>query len=58
VLNTADLTDYIPLKADKDYKSEKNDDLLKERKLRNLILKKAKRNKPLTVWEQKFNKLV
>ena len=58
VLNTADLPNHIPLKADKGYKSEKNDDLLKERKLKNHIMKKAKRNKPLTVWEQKFNKLV
>ena len=58
VLDTADLPENIPLKADKGYKSEKNDKLLKQRKLKNHILKKAKKNKPLTQWEKKFNKLV
>lgn len=58
VLEAADLPENIPLKADKGYKSEKNDQLLKERKLKNHILKKAKKNKPLTKWEKKFNKLV
>jgi len=33
-------------------------DLLKDKKLKNHILKKAKKNQPLTAWEQKFNKLV
>lgn len=58
VLDTADLPENIPLKADKGYQSEKNSKLLKERKLKNHILKKAKKNKPLTHWEKKFNKLV
>lgn len=54
VLEAADLPENIPLKADKGYKTEKNDQLLKERKLKNHILKKAKKNKPLTKysWEQ------
>jgi len=58
VLDTADLPKNIPLKADKGYQSEKNSKLLKERKLKNHILKKAKKNKPLTHWEKKFNKMV
>ena len=48
----------IPLKADKGYQSRKNAELLKKRNLKNHILKKACRNKPLTRWEKKFNKLI
>ena len=58
VLDTADLPENIPLKADKGYQSEKNNQLLKERKLKNHILKKAKKNKPLTEREKLFNKLI
>ncbi|MCP4055469.1 MAG: IS5 family transposase [Mesoflavibacter sp.] len=58
VLDTADLPKGIPLKADKGYQSVKNNEILKKRKLKNHILKKAKKNKPLTHWEQKFNKLI
>lgn len=58
VLDTADLPEGIPLKADKGYQSKKNNELLKKRKLKNHILKKAKKNKPLTKWEKKFNKLI
>jgi len=58
VLNSADLPKHIPLKADKGYQSKKNTDLLKELELKNHILKKAKKNKPLTVWEKRFNKII
>lgn len=58
VLDASDLPKNIPLKADKGYQSEKNAELLKSRKLKNQILKKAKKNKPLTKWELRFNKLV
>ena len=58
VLDTADLPQDIPLKADKGYQSKKNAALLKERKLKNHILKKAYKNKPLTHWEKQFNKLI
>jgi IS5 family transposase len=58
VLDAADLPEGIPLKADKGYQSQKNSDLLKRKKLRNHILKKAKKNKPLTDREKLFNKLV
>jgi transposase, IS5 family len=58
VLGTADLPQNIPLKGDKGYQSKKNEELLIDLKLKNHILKKAKKNKPLTAWETKFNKLV
>lgn len=58
VLDTADLPKYIPLKADKGYQSKKNEAILKARDLKNHMLKKAKKNKPLTFWEKRFNKLV
>lgn len=58
VLDSADLPKGIPLKGDKGYQSEKNQELLKSRSLKNHILKKAKKNQPLTYWEKRFNKLV
>ncbi len=60
VLNTVTiaLPKDIPLKADKGYQSKKNAALLKKRKLKNHILKKALKNKPLTKWEKRFNKLI
>ena len=58
VLDTADLPENIPLKADKGYQSKKNAELLKKKKLKNHILKKAYKNKPLSLWEKKFNKLI
>ena len=60
VLETVNVTlpKDIPLKADKGYQSKKNVELLKQRNLKNHILKKAYKNKPLTRWEKKFNKLI
>lgn len=58
VLDAANLPEHIALKADKGYQSEKNASILKERKLKNHILKKARKNKALTKWELRFNKLV
>jgi transposase, IS5 family len=58
VLSTADLPINIPVKADKGYQSKKNEELLKTKKLKNHILKKAVKGKPLTKWEMKFNKLI
>lgn len=58
VLDSADLPQGIALKADNGYQSKKNEDIFKQRKMKNHILKKAKKNKPLTPWEKKFNKLV
>ena len=56
VLDAANLPEGIPLKADKGYQSKKNAEILKRRKLKNHILKKAKKGIPLTHWEKKFNK--
>lgn len=58
VLDSVDLPEGISLKADKGYQSQKNKELLKKRKLKNHILKKAAKNRPLTNWEKQFNKLV
>lgn len=58
VLDAANLPENIPLKADKGYQSKKNNTILKKRKLKNHILKKAYKNKPLTKREQHFNKLI
>lgn len=46
------------LSADKGYKVPQNDKILKERGIKNRIQHKAYRNKPLTRWEKKFNKLI
>uniref|UniRef100_UPI00301A5072 transposase n=1 Tax=Flavicella sp. TaxID=2957742 RepID=UPI00301A5072 len=43
---------------DKGYQSKKNATLLKDRNLKNHILKKAVKNKSLTKWEKRFNKLI
>ena len=58
VIDSADLPENIAFKADKGYQSKKNNELLKKKKLKNHILKKAKKNVPLTRWEKKFNKLI
>ena len=58
VLDAVDLPKDISLKSDKGYQSAKNGALLKKKGLKNHIQKKAKKNKPLTHWEKKFNKLI
>jgi len=58
VLDATDLQKAIALKADKGSQSAKNVEILKSRNLKNHILKKAKKNKPSTTWEKRFNKLV
>ena len=58
VIDSADLPENIAFKADKGYQSKKNNELLKKKKLKNHILKKAKKNTPLTKWEKRFNKLI
>lgn len=44
--------------TDKGYCVPQNDQLLKDKKKKNRIQRKAYRNKPLTSWEKKFNKLI
>ncbi|MEI6732297.1 MAG: IS5 family transposase [archaeon] len=46
------------VKADKGYKSADNDNILKKMRLKNHIMRKAQKNKPLTQLETKCNKLV
>lgn len=58
MLDTVNLPSGIPLKADKGYQSAKNNTLLKKKGLKNHIMKKAKRNQPLTHWGRQFNKLI
>lgn len=58
VLDTVQLPEGIALKADKGYRSKKNADLMKKRKIRDHIMKKAARGRPLTEREKQFNRLV
>jgi IS5 family transposase len=48
----------VLFKADKEYLSEKNRKLLKTRKLKNYILKKAKKGTPLKESEKRCNQLI
>jgi len=57
VLENIELPEGIHFYGDKGYNSEKNHKLLEVKKLKNRILKKAKKNKPLTEREKIFNKL-
>jgi IS5 family transposase len=58
VLDAAGLPEDIPLKADNGYQSKKNEALLKKWNLKNHILKKVYKNKPLKESEKIFNKLI
>ena len=44
--------------TDKAYKSKNHDQYLKTEDIKNRIQHKAYKNKPLTYWEKKFNKLI
>lgn len=57
VLDTVELAEGTILYGDKGYQSSKNEELLQGKKIKNRILKKAKKNKPLSETEKKFNKL-
>lgn len=58
VLREAELPANIPFFADKGYASQANRDLLKEKRLKDRIQKKAVRGKALTEREKLFNKLI
>ena len=58
VLEKVDLPQNATIKADKGYKSERNDSIVSEKGLRNHIMFKAKKNKPLTQRELLFNRLI
>lgn len=44
--------------ADKGYKVPANDQLLKEQRIKNRLMHKAYRNRPLSEWQKLFNKLI
>ncbi len=46
------------LYADKGYTCKENDDLLKKRKIKNCLMRKAARNRPLTRGQKLFNKMI
>lgn len=58
VLEEVELPEHIPLYADKGYASQANRDLVKSRKLKDRIQKKAVRGRALTQREKQFNKLI
>lgn len=58
VLDAADLPEGAYLNGDKGYASAKNEEIIKKRKLKNRILSKAKKGKPLTEREKLRNKLI
>lgn len=57
-LNTVKLKARTPVYADKGYASEENDNILIEKKLKNRILYKASKNKPLTEVKKQINKKI
>jgi len=57
-LNTVSLKPRTPVHADKGYASEENNKILIAKKLKNRIMKKAKKNSPLLEIEKKINKKI
>jgi IS5 family transposase len=57
-LRKANLRERTPVQADKGYKSDKNDRILSSMRLRNRVMHKAARNRPLTPREEAFNKAI
>jgi IS5 family transposase len=58
VLATADLPEHIHLYRDKGYRSAKNEELIRGRKLKSRILHKAKKGQPLTARKKLRNRLI
>ncbi len=58
VLAAANLPARASVKADKGYRSQANDAAVSRRKLRNHVMHKAAKNRPLTAREQQCNKLI
>lgn len=57
-LNTVKLKVRTPVFADKGYASKENDQILSSKKLKNRIMYKAVRNKPLTEIKKQINKAI
>lgn len=58
VLDKIELMNGSTVEADKGYKSKENDQLIKDSKLKNRIMRKANKNKPLTTREKQINKAI
>lgn len=58
IVNNCQLKAGTAVLADKGYDSKKNREMLKSKNLKQRIMKKAKRNKPLTNLEKRWNKLI
>lgn len=58
VLKDVELPKNIPFYADKGYASKKNRDLMKSKNLKDRILKRAVKGKPLSDREKLFNKII
>jgi len=58
VLNKLEIAQRIPVYADKGYACENNDNIIKEKKLKNRILYKALKNKPLTEIQKQINRKI
>lgn len=58
LLATADLPENSHVYGDKGYRSAKNEELIKSRKLKSRIIHKAKKGQPLTAREKLRNRLI
>jgi IS5 family transposase len=58
VLNKLEIAQRIPVYADKGYACENNDNIIKGKKLKNRILYKALKNKPLTEIQKQINRKI
>ena len=58
VLDKIQLLKGATIEADKGYKSASNDELLRKKFVKNRIMRKAVRNKPLTFREELLNKAI
>lgn len=58
VVDKSGLNKKAKVKADKGYCSAANRQALKDRELKDNIMHKATKNKPLTFWQNKFNRII
>src|SRR3954453_19846671 len=58
VVDKSTLKKAARIKADKGYASTANRQALKQRGLKDNIMHKAAKNKPLTAWQIKFNQII
>jgi len=58
VVDKAGLKKGARIKADKGYASTTNRQALKDRGFKDNIMHKAAKNKPLTIWQMRFNQII